>query len=211
MKTQDPTPIPRERPARRRRRDANPEARRRLLDAASLLIQEQGMATLRVEDVAKEAGLSVGTFYIYFKGKDDLFTKLVVEYTGRLRAAMQAAYSGEGTLEERFARGMVAYLDFVEENEKGFLHFIDAGSIRTDAGRLSAWAMDQHALDLIPLLEEGIAEGTIRPMSPLILAHTILGTVQHAVGWWLEHRESASREEFMQFLMELTGRGFMSR
>jgi len=180
------------------------------MEAASALIHDQGMATLRVEDVAKEAGLSVGTFYIYFKGKDDLFTKLVVEYTGRLRGAMQAAYAGGGSLEERFGRGMAAYLDFVEENEKGFLHFVDAGSIRTDAGRLSAWAMDQHALDLIPLIEEGIADGTIRPMSPLLLAHSLLGYVQHTVGWWLEHRESASRQELMRFLMEMTGRGFLS-
>lgn len=207
----EPTPIPKERPAKKRKRDANPEARRRLLEASSTLIQRSGIANLRVEDVAKEARLSVGTFYIYFKGKDDLFTKLVVEYTGRLRQRMQAAYAAGGTVEERLGRGTIAYLDFVEENEKGFLHFVDAGSIRTDAGRLSTWAMEQHAIDLIPLIEEGISDRTIRPMSPLLLAHSILGYVQHAVSWWLEHRESASREEFMRFLMELTGRGFLKR
>lgn len=204
-----PTPLPRPRRPRKRARTPNPEVRRRLLEAASELILEDGMPGLRVEDVASHAGLSVGTFYVYFEGKEDLFSTLVVEYTARLREAMQAAYRGPGSLAERLARGLAAYLDFAEANEKGFLYFRDAGTIRTQAGRLSTWALGQHAQDLRPLLEEGIAAGTYRDEDPELLTQSILGLIQHLAGWWLEHRDQCSKEDLQRLVWTLTGRGML--
>jgi AcrR family transcriptional regulator len=210
--------LPRPRPARKRTRTANPDAQRRLIEAAREVVNERGMTGLRVEDVARRAGLSVGTFYLYFEGKDDLFAKLVVEYTGRLRERMQAAYAktpakttaSTTDLANRFERGLIAYLDFVEENEKGFLHFRDAGAIETNAGRLSTWAMHQHAEDLKPLLVEGIEAGIFRDEDPDLLAQSMLGLIQHVAGWWIEHREHCSREQLQRFALELTGRGMLS-
>lgn len=204
-----PILIPRQKRPRKASRTPNPEVRRRLLEAASKLILETGMPGLRVEDVAREAELSVGTFYIYFDGKEDLFATLVVEYTARMRELMQAVFNGPGTLEQRFARGLDTYITFVEENEAGFLYFRDAGTIRTQAGQLSAWVMSQHAQDLRPLLEEGIAAGIYRDENPELLAQSLLGMIQHMVGWWLEHRDECSREEIQRFVLMMTGRGLL--
>jgi AcrR family transcriptional regulator len=177
------------------------------MEAASELIHEQGVPQLRVEEVATQAGLSVGTFYLYFDGKDDLFAHLVIDYTERLRERVRAAYAGPGTLIERMERSLEAYLAFVEENEKGFLYFRDAGTIQTRVGRLSTWAFDQHAADLLPLLEEGMASGEYRSMDPQRTAQAIVGLVQHMAGWWLEHRDECPREDLARFLLTLTGLG----
>jgi len=209
MSSDELTPAPRPRPMKKRARKANPEARRKLLDAGRARILDEGVASLRVEDVARDAGVSVGTFYIYFKGKDDLFAQLVVEQTGALRARMQAAYAAGGPFVDRIARGMTAYIDFVEEHEKGFLHFLDVGSIQTNAGRLSTWVMEQHAKDLVPILEEGMKAGIFRQEPSNVLAHSLLGLIQHSAGWWLENREQMSRADFERFLLELTGRGVL--
>ena len=200
-------PIRRPRRPRRPRRSPNPEARRKLLEAASALIHEHGVPGLRVEDLVRRAGLSVGTFYLYFESKDDLFAHVVVEYTERLRERMRASYRGPGTLTERFARSLHAYLDFVEENEKGFLYFRDAGAIRTQSGRLSSWALEQHARDLMPLLEEGMADGSFRREDPERAAQALVGLTQHMAAWWLEHKDTCSREELAHFLLTLTGIG----
>lgn len=181
------------------------------MEAASGLIHEQGVPTLRVEEVAAQAGLSVGTFYLYFDGKDDLFAQLVIEYTERLRERMRAVYAGPGSLTERMERSLHTYLEFVAENEKGFLYFRDAGTIQTRVGRLSSWAFDQHAADLQPLLEEGIGSGELRGLDARLVAQAVIGQAQHMAGWWLEHRTEHTREEIAHFLLSLTGLGTRGR
>ena len=60
---------------RRRRKDARPSE---LMAAALELFVEKGFAATRLDDVAARAGVSKGTLYLYFDGKDALF-KAVVE------------------------------------------------------------------------------------------------------------------------------------
>ena len=39
------------------------------MDAAADLIKEEGWPAVRIDEIAERAGLSVGTFYLYFDGK----------------------------------------------------------------------------------------------------------------------------------------------
>ena len=59
-----------------RRKDARPQE---LLAAALDLFVERGFASTRLEDVAKQAGVSKGTLYLYFTNKEDLFKAVVRE------------------------------------------------------------------------------------------------------------------------------------
>ncbi|MFL6707450.1 MAG: TetR/AcrR family transcriptional regulator [Massilia sp.] len=57
-----------------RRKDARPQE---LLAAALDLFVERGFASTRLEDVAKRAGVSKGTLYLYFTNKEELFKAVV--------------------------------------------------------------------------------------------------------------------------------------
>ena len=59
-----------------RRKQARPAE---LLTAALDLFVERGYAATRLEDVAKRAGVSKGTVYLYFPGKEELFKAVVRE------------------------------------------------------------------------------------------------------------------------------------
>lgn len=59
-----------------RRKDARPQE---LLAAALELFVERGFAATRLEDVAKRAGVSKGTLYLYFANKEELFKAMVRE------------------------------------------------------------------------------------------------------------------------------------
>ena len=59
-----------------RRKEARPAE---LLAAALELFVERGYAATRLEDVARRAGVSKGTVYLYFPGKEDLFKTVVRE------------------------------------------------------------------------------------------------------------------------------------
>lgn len=59
-----------------RRKDARPQE---LLDAALDLFVERGFAAARLDDVARAAGVSKGTLYLYFSSKEELFKAVVRE------------------------------------------------------------------------------------------------------------------------------------
>src|SRR6202012_1661402 len=53
------------------------ETVRKLLEAGMIEFEERGFAGVRVDDVVKRAGISHGTFYLYFANKEDLFKALL--------------------------------------------------------------------------------------------------------------------------------------
>ena len=53
------------------------ETVRKLLEAGTIEFEERGFNGVRVDDVVKRAGISHGTFYLYFANKDDLFQALL--------------------------------------------------------------------------------------------------------------------------------------
>lgn len=59
---------------RRRRKEARPEE---ILSAALESFAARGFAATRIEDVAARAGISKGTLYLYFDGKEELFKAVV--------------------------------------------------------------------------------------------------------------------------------------
>ena len=61
---------------RKRRKEARPSE---LAAAALTLFVEKGFAATRLEDVAKVAGVSKGTLYLYFDSKEALFKAVIQE------------------------------------------------------------------------------------------------------------------------------------
>ena len=63
-------------PARGPLRRQGAETRAKLLEAAVPALAEKGYHATRVDDIVRQAGVSHGTFYLYFANKEDLFRTL---------------------------------------------------------------------------------------------------------------------------------------
>ena len=59
---------------RQRRKEARPQE---LLDAALALFVERGFAATRTDEVARRAGVSKGTLYLYYQSKEEIFKAVV--------------------------------------------------------------------------------------------------------------------------------------
>src|SRR5438034_1122637 len=62
-----------------RRKKARPAE---ILDAAVAEFAEKGFAAARMDDIARRAGVTKGTIYLYFKSKEDVFKTLVRDSIG---------------------------------------------------------------------------------------------------------------------------------
>jgi len=75
-----PARPPSGRPASGRRlRSQGEETVRKLLDAGRRTFASMGYAAARIDDVVAAAGISHGTFYLYFRNKEDLLHRLAIE------------------------------------------------------------------------------------------------------------------------------------
>jgi AcrR family transcriptional regulator len=61
-------------PRWRRRKDERPTE---IIEAALATFSERGFAGTRLDDVARRAGVTRGTLYLYFRSKEDLFKAVV--------------------------------------------------------------------------------------------------------------------------------------
>jgi AcrR family transcriptional regulator len=81
--------------------------RKLIFDTAARVFARKGYHETAVKDITLEAGISVGTFYLYFKNKEDLFEKLYDEMDEKIKLINQyAAENGaeNRSVEERFSR-----------------------------------------------------------------------------------------------------------
>jgi AcrR family transcriptional regulator len=62
-----------------------------ILDAATAIAAEGGMAAVQIAAIAVRAGIAAGTIYRYFPSKTDLIAELVAAVAGRELSAMAAA------------------------------------------------------------------------------------------------------------------------
>lgn len=56
------------------------KTRQKLLDTAEKLLKTHGFNALCVEDITKSAGVAKGTFYVYFKHKEDIISEICRGY-----------------------------------------------------------------------------------------------------------------------------------
>ena len=70
--------------------------RLRMLDIGWELLRDKGFRALRVEDVARRAGLAKGTFYHFFPSKDAFLQEMVAENRRELSSEVEGLLSDEG-------------------------------------------------------------------------------------------------------------------
>src|SRR3954451_16276426 len=105
-----------------RRKERKAENREKLLAAARKVFAEKGVGAATARDIVRDTDLASGTFYNYFRDKDEVFRALVEELTDKARAAVRAQLKQPGrTLEERIEGAYRAYFELVVEERELFI------------------------------------------------------------------------------------------
>ena len=75
------------------------KTRQNLLDVTHELIKEKGFYKLSIADITQRAGVAKGTFYIYFKHKEDIVREICKEYFENIKNKMNEI-SNDGFIEK---------------------------------------------------------------------------------------------------------------
>ncbi len=126
LPTRPDTPAPKLQ--RQRRKEARPQE---LLQAALSLFDEKGFAATRIDEVARHAGVSKGTLYLYYPSKEDLFKAVVRQNLSSLIAEGQQMAAGfEGSSAELLRCLMQAWWERVGATPVAAIHKIVLAEVR---------------------------------------------------------------------------------
>jgi AcrR family transcriptional regulator len=191
-------------PARRGKNDTLREARagayRSVVRAAAeRVFAESGFVGTRVEQIAKAAGVSVGTIYRAYPGKKreiyrDIHVHRGTEVLGRTQAAGLGAFR-QGDVLDAIVEGIAAVVEYFLEHPD-FLRIVlreekawRQGPARQSAAQTVMW--NEGLAGTEQGLRLAIAAGLVIDESPPLLARTMVALQQAHLGYWLE---SGARE-----------------
>lgn len=86
-----------------------------LLKAATSLFHTKGYHETTIADIATDAGVSVGTFYIYFNDKYSLYRHVLLDFGHAIRTRIALAIKNSATREEAEREGMKAYIKYIRD------------------------------------------------------------------------------------------------
>ncbi len=103
---------------RGKRAQAKAANRREILNAARTVFARIGYDAANIRDIIRETSLASGTFYNYFKSKEEVFEAISDDSVRRFRPLLQAVRDEATDLQTYIAAAYKVYFDFLaQENE----------------------------------------------------------------------------------------------
>jgi AcrR family transcriptional regulator len=168
-----------------------PEERpRQILDAAFAVFAERGLAAARLDDIAKRAGLSKGTIYLYFPNKEELFREVVRSTVIAFIERGEAVFEAEKDPRQALLAWMEGYWAWIRSPIFPAMHRFVNSELHSFPDLAAFYATDViergHRL-VCGMIERCMDAGSLRRMDPLVAAR-MLSALFVSHGLWYHQR-----------------------
>jgi AcrR family transcriptional regulator len=159
--------------------------RRQLLNAAARLLGRSGSASVSMQNVADEAGVSVGLIYRYFGNKQDLVQAVIEDVLHEFALRVAGGIGEEPDPVRRIAAAFAGYSAVVQElRDAAVLAYQESKALEPEGReRIKELEVDSAA-PLVEAAGEALEKGLLRDVEPRIFAYSLL-TTAHL--WALKH------------------------
>jgi AcrR family transcriptional regulator len=186
--------------------------REEILLAAEKVFADKGFFTTKMTDIANKAEFGTGTLYKYFKSKEDLYFTLIDEKMEEFNQLVKAVFSQKTTSIKKIEKVLRLLSEFIERNRDFFRIYISEmnrfeWTIKDELGKAIYKKMVAYIKILSEVLKQGVKEGEFKSMSPLDLAHALVGIVNSLVFEWLISSKPYSLNSKVDNILEIFLRG----
>ena len=173
----------------RRGRPAKAGRQEDILEAALEAFSRTGFAATRIDDVARRAGISKGTIYLYFPSKEALFEGVVRHFMVPKLDRVDELRAGHVGSADDLLRMQLAtvYREIVGSRLREILRLLLAEGPRFPEllAFYHAEVVDRAMAGLRATIELGIAQGVFRPNSARDFPQVVMGPAILAGVWTL--------------------------
>ncbi|SNR40942.1 TetR/AcrR family transcriptional regulator [Blastococcus mobilis] len=173
------------------------EARRRILEAARLVVSEQGFAAAQVAVVASIADVATGSIYRHFPSKASLFSEMLRQVCRRELEVVRAILEEDGrSAAERIGDAVTTFVDRALRGG-GLSYAVIVEPMDPDIDQVRLDARAGLAAAFARVIKEGIAAGELGDQDPDIRGAAIVGAFLEGVVAPLAARpvDAARRDE----------------
>lgn len=170
-------------PERRRPDRRIARTRRSILEAFSTLVEERGYQAVTIQDVIVAADVSRSTFYLHFRGKDDLIISRLADLGGDL-AAQRASLPPSATASEKVLAFSLPMLEHGQQHRAEIRAMLADHVGRTEAMRsVERMLIDTVRAELLASMPHEAKRTRIDAH-----AHLIVSAFTGLFLWWMEDR-----------------------
>ena len=203
---------------RRRSKETRPQE---LLDAALALFVAKGFAATRSEEVARAAGVSKGTLYLYYPSKEELFKAVVRQnLASRIAEGQEMVDSFQGRASDLIVALMQTWWQRMEEEAAAGIHKVVLAEVR-NFPELAQFYTDEVIAPADRLfssvVQRGIDSGEFRPLPVHEVAHALMAPMifhalhRHSFGACPVHGVELDPAAILRTQLEITLRGLQTR
>jgi AcrR family transcriptional regulator len=192
------------------RKEREKERRRQqIMVAAKRVFVEKGFAGATMEDIAREAELSAGTLYLYFKNKNELYASLTLRVLQYLNIRLEHLISdSESDLRSKISNIKNALLDVYEFDPlilRNLFHLQSSEVLRSLSSELvdDIRIIGHNALEkLARIFQQGIQEGICSQHQPTAIADVVWALFSGVVLWETSKSAIDSKKDFLKPTLE---------
>ena len=192
--------LPPEPPTRRGR-----QTRARLIRAAETVFGDVGYYDTRVSEITREAGVALGTFYLYFPSKEVLFRALVASLNHDLRRTLREGTETLPTRAAAEAEGLRLFFRFMLRHRKLYRIVKEAASVDPALYREYVARIAQGYRDG---LARAMETGEVKQADPELFAYALMGIAETVATRYVIWEDGMTEGKFDQ-LMELILHGLL--
>src|SRR3569832_742717 len=179
-----------------KREQTKVQNRELILDAARKVFAELGFGATTVRDIIRATPLASGTFYNYFKSKEEVYEAIQEELAHAIRPRLRDERLKAKTVEEFISSTFRTFMEFMAEdhvNIRAMRHSADTTRVRVDTPEVIA-GFEELREDI----EKAIQQGLFPPIDADYLMASIVGVAFEVGGRWVvrEHRDPAAAAAF---------------
>lgn len=207
----------------RRKKEPQSVHRKNIANVAERLFAEKGIENTSMNDIAKEAGYSKATLYVYFKNKEELISVLVSESMQKLHDYISLALSENANMKEQYKQICYGLVKYQEEFPFYFRLVLETINIDFETTQFLPEEKETFAVGekinklLVNFLENGMKQGEIRSdieVMPTIFSFwgMLSGLVQIAANkeTYITQQMQKSKLEFLNYGFDMIYHSIMS-
>ncbi len=161
----------------------DPEVRRNeLMDAAEQLFVEKGYEHTSASDIIRKVGVAQGTFYYYFKSKDEILNAVIDRYLERYTDLVKAVGNDDTMNAQQKVQCIIDALFSMSDRKRKFSQYLNLEGKVARHERYQGYIESEISPIVTRIIKQGMSEGIFEVDHPAETTELVMLVVKHLNG-----------------------------